>query len=87
MFKAVVEDGLGYSEIAIVGRLKSLIAFAITGPPLQSFWMWLAIASTVFWYLAAYFAFPISKVWLSSPSTLVRNSFLAGPAFYASLLE
>jgi hypothetical protein len=31
---AVIEDGLGYSGIAIVGRLKSLIAFVITGPPL-----------------------------------------------------
>ncbi len=47
----------------------------------------MAIASNVFWYLAVYFVFPISIFWLSSPSTLVRNSFLAGPAFLASLLE
>ncbi len=45
---AVVKDGLGYSRIAIEGRLKSLIAFMISGPPLYSFWMWLAIMSTVF---------------------------------------
>ena len=47
---AVVEDGLGYSVIAIIGRLKSLIAFAISGTPLYYFWMWLAIASLVFWH-------------------------------------
>ncbi len=34
--------------IAIVGRLISLIAFAISGPHLYSFWMWFAIASTDF---------------------------------------
>ncbi len=44
---AVFENGLGYSGIAIVGRIKSLIAFAISGPPLYLFWMWLAIASAV----------------------------------------
>jgi hypothetical protein len=84
---AVVKDGLGYSGIAILGRFKSLIAFAISGPPLYSFWMWLAIASTVFWYLAAYYAFSVSKVWLFSPSNLVRNSFLADPTFLVGLLE
>ena len=31
-------------------------------PTLYSFWMWLAMKSTVFLYLAAYFAFPMSKV-------------------------
>ncbi len=79
--------GWSWVGIIIVGSLKSLIAFAISGPPLYSIWMWLAIASTVFWYLAVYFAFPMSKVWLSSPSTLVTNSFLVGPAFLAGLLE
>ncbi len=81
------QDGLEYSRIAVVGRIKPLIAFAISGSPLYYFWMWLAIASTVFWSLAACFAFSMSKVWLSSPSTLVMNSFLAGPAFLAGLLE
>ena len=32
----------------------------------------------VFLYLAEYFAFPMSKVWLSSPNTFVTNSFLVG---------
>ena len=84
---SVIKDGLRYSGIAIVGRLKSLIAFAISGPPLYYSWMWLAIAFTVFWYMAAYFVFPMLKVWLSSSSTLVRNSFLAGPIFLVGLLE
>ncbi len=40
--------GVGYAGITIVGRLMSLIAFAISGPPLFSFWVWFAIASTDF---------------------------------------
>ncbi len=63
---AAVECGGCYKS----GRLSSLIAFVLISLPLYSFWMWLA------W---AYFAFPISKVWLSSPSTLVENSFFVGP--------
>ena len=31
-----------------------------------------------FLFLAAYLAFPMSKVWLLSPNTFVTNSFLVG---------
>ncbi len=50
-------------------------------------WDVVANKSTVFWYLVTYFVSPMSKVWFSSPSTLVRNYFLAGTAFLAGLLE
>ncbi len=66
---------------ALAGSLNSLIAFTILGPPLSPFCMWFAMASTDFWYFATYFAFPMLKVWVSSPTTLVTNYFLAGPAF------
>ncbi len=45
------------------------------------------MASTVFLYLAAYLAFPMLKVWLSSPSTFVTNSFSVSPAALAGLLN
>ena len=38
-----------------------------------------------FLYLATYLAFPMTKVWLSSPSTFVTNSFLVSPAALAGL--
>ena len=84
---AAAPAAVGYAGIVIVGRLMSLIAFAISGPPLYSFWMWFAMASTDFWYLAAYFALPMSKVWDSSPTTFVTNSFLAGAPFRAGLRD
>jgi hypothetical protein len=37
------------------------------------------MASTDFWNLSAYFAFPTSNVWLSKPSTFEVYSFLMGP--------
>ena len=43
------------------------------------------MASTVFLCLAAYFAFPMLKVWLSSPRTFVTNSFLIGPTALVDL--
>jgi hypothetical protein len=45
------------------------------------------MASTVFLYLGAYFAFPMSKVWLSSHSTFVANYFLVGAAALAVGLQ
>jgi len=64
--------------LLLMGRLSSLIAFAMSAPPLYSLCMQLAIASTVFLYLAVYFTFQMSKVWPSSPNTFVTNSFLVG---------
>ena len=69
----------GYPGTCSVGRLRALIAFAMSAPPLYSLCMWLAMASTVFLYLAAHFALQMSKVGLSNPSTFVPNSFLIGP--------
>ena len=43
------------------------------------------MASTDFLYLAAYFVFPMLKVWLSSPSTFVEDYFLIGPTALVGL--
>jgi hypothetical protein len=75
----------GYPGTCRVGRLSALIAFVMSAPPLYSLCMWLAMASTVFLYLAAYFAFSMSNVWPSSPSTFVTNSFLIGPSALVDL--
>ena len=62
-----------------------MIAFAMSALPLYSLCMWLAMASTIFLYAAVYFAFLMSKVWLSSLSTFATNSLLVGPAALTGL--
>ena len=68
-----------------VGIFNSMTAFAISGPPLYSFCMWLAMASTDFWYFAAHFAFLMSKVCISSPTAFITNSFFVNAAFLAGV--
>ena len=65
-----------YPGTCRVRRLSALIAFEMSALHLCSLCMWLAMASIVLLYFAVYFAFPMSKVWLSSPNTFVMNFFL-----------
>ncbi len=69
----------------MLGRTKSLIAFAMSGIPLYSRCMWIAMASTDFWKFAVYFAFPTSNMWLSKPSTFEVYSFQKGPDLLVGL--
>jgi hypothetical protein len=41
--------------------------------------MWIAMASTDFWNVAVYLAFPILNGWLSKPTTFEVYFFLIGP--------